>query len=775
MSLTQLLIQVAARGTLLLLLTALAGLLFRRASAATRHLIWTGGLVTSLIVPLISLPEPALPVLPAEPFVQPVAVAPAPAPVTSTEWSGTLIDAPPPSAQSVKSVDPSASSVDPSVISADPSADSSVDWSALGLAWVLGLTLVALRLVAGSIAISRLARKAVAVTSPAWLSTIRGLKSVHSTRVIRYLESSEVSTPCTWGTLSPTILLPMVGAEWSGEERRQVVVHELAHIRRYDCATQVITTLAVALNWFNPLAWLAQRQSRVAREQACDDAVLAAGGVASTYATLLLTAAAPEGGRWLPAEAQAMARRSQIGDRLLAVLDPARRRTPLTGRAIGWISATAFAAALPVVSIGFAPPSLRASGASEAIRLPVAEPISVPVASRATLAALATSAKSAESADTPSASSVDPSADCDMSRTSTSQSSYSDDDGDARKNFFVLTWKGGGCMVRMEGRGRVTLNEAEDDIATLSEGGRVVIETSERGVDRSYKVTNRNGSLERRYQVNDKDATLDAEAIKWRGTMILEFIRRTGYDAVARTERIKKRGGIDALVAEIRQINSDGVRSIYLKAGLEAGTIKAGEAARLLELVRGIESDGDAASVLKATPEPFLSDEAVQRAYASAAEGIESDGDLASVLMSAIRSGQLSSRSCEWVLGLVKNIESDGDRSAVLISATESLQWNSTCVRRSLELSRDIGSDGDKSATLIRFLDKHGLPEELAPVFFATTRTIGSDGDHSSVLIRAARSGLVRSEKLKALYLDSARDIGSDGDREAAIRALDRS
>ncbi len=812
MSLTDLFIQVAARGTALLLTTAVAGFLFRRASAATRHLIWTGGLTVSLIVPLISVPEPAFPVLPVV-SASPVAAA------SNQRWSGTMTD-PAPVSRAVDPVDLSASPADPSAHSAhsaDPSASLfSVGPQLLGVIWLLGLLLAGFRLVAGWIAIARFARRAVPVTSLEWLATIRTvLPPASPHRAIRFIESSEVATPCTWGTLAPTVLLPAIGAEWNAEERRQVVVHELAHVRRFDCATQIVTTLAVGLHWFNPLAWLAQRQCRVAREQACDDEVLAAGGMASTYAGLLLAAAAPEGGPWLPSEAQAMARRSQIGDRLLAVLDPARRRTPINRRTIGWLTASTLAVAVPVVSLGartvVPPQGSPRTSPSEVSATPGADTTSIAVTRVSAL-----SPGSGPGARTPLSVLTVPvelPAVCDQTKergkgsSGSAQSSFTDDGGDERKNTYMLNWSAPHCTVRILGRGKIVFTSSEDDVSALSDGGRFEIQAEENNTSRSYLVTNKRGSLERRYQVDDKDATLDSEAITWRASLILEFIRRTGYDAEARAARIRKQGGIGALVTEIGAINSDGVRATYLKVGLDNRSTTANDAARLLLLVQGIGSDGDRAAVLKATPVALLSDEAVQRAYAEAARGIGSDGDKASVLTTAIRSGRLTAGSCEWVVGLASNIGSDGDRSAVLISATDALQWNSSCVRRSLEATREIGSDGDKATTLVRFLQRHGLPAELVPVFFATTATIGSDGDHasvlrrvidldsssdavvqglledsrhigsdgdhSSVLVAAARRGLIRSEKLKTLYRQSANGIGSDGDREAAIRALE--
>ncbi len=841
MSLAQLLIQVAARGTALLLLTALAAFLFRRASAATRHLIWTGGLAVSLVAPLISMPEPVLPVLPSIPAASSVishqssvasrgSLASTDAPAPAEVWSGTLTSPAP-----VNHAEQLAGT--PSPVSRLPSV---TDWPrAFALVWLAGLIAAGLRLMAGWIAVSRLARHAVPVVAPEWLLTIRSVVPVGSfRRPIRFLESAEVVTPCTWGTLEPVVLLPAVGAGWSSEERRQVVIHELAHVRRFDCATQIIGGLTVALHWFNPLAWYAQRSSRVAREQACDDAVLISGGTASTYASLLLAAAAPEGGPWMPAEAQAMARRSQIGDRLLAVLDPARRRNPVDRRAVGWISVTALAAAIPVAGIGFRATVVPQDTGSRTSTVKLTETPITPVASaadtdtvittlragarpasRAATAATASPVSPVSSVSTaasvPSVPSVPATDVCDPTKRATgkshssSTSSYSDDGGDGGSKWYSVTWTGPKCSVSIKARGNVTFTPGEDDVASVSDGGRFEIQSEDGSTSRDYLVTSKNGTLERRYRFNDEDAKIDAEGIKWRMALIQDFIRRTGYDAEARARRIRKQGGVDALVQEIGLINSDGVRSLYLKVALDDPTTTASDAAKFLTLTQGIGSDGDRARVLSSTPVALLSDRSVQQAYASGAKGIGSDGDLSYVIITALSSGKLSAGSCEWVLGLVGNIGSDGDRSRVLVTATDVLEWNSSCTTRALELTREIGSDGDKSRTLIRFLQKHGLPNDLIPVFFQTTATIGSDGDHSSVLrrvieldkvsdavvegvlldshhigsdgdhasvlIAAARKGVVKTEKLKSAYRDSARGIGSDGDRDAAMRALERS
>jgi TonB family protein len=126
--------------------------------------------------------------------------------------------------------------------------------------------------------------------------------------------------PMAAGIWKPAVFLPGDAAEWPEERRRAVLAHELAHVRRADAATQFIARIAVALYWWNPLAWMAWREFLKERERAADDLVLASGLTASNYASHLLEIARRRAAP-APSMSLAMARTSQLEGRLLAILD----------------------------------------------------------------------------------------------------------------------------------------------------------------------------------------------------------------------------------------------------------------------------------------------------------------------------------------------------------------------------------------------------------------------------------------------------------------------
>jgi beta-lactamase regulating signal transducer with metallopeptidase domain len=270
------------------------------ASAAARHLAWLLGIAALLALPFLwgLAPDLRLPVLPAE-------AAPPPA-----------LAGPPPPLDLTGPVSP------------EVAVDSG--WSLLLLAaYLLGAAALLLRLVVGRRMLKRLWSEASTATDPAWNALLSRLCCrMGLSRRVELRISKGPAVPMTWGTLAPKLLLPAEASEWPPERRRLVLLHELAHVARRDSFSRSLASLACALYWFHPGAWLAARQLRLEQEHAADDHVLMSGGSPRTYASSLLHLAGGPGARPRFDQAAAMAGMYQLERRLLSITGAARRDRP---------------------------------------------------------------------------------------------------------------------------------------------------------------------------------------------------------------------------------------------------------------------------------------------------------------------------------------------------------------------------------------------------------------------------------------------------------------
>lgn len=109
-------------------------------------------------------------------------------------------------------------------------------------------------------------------------------------RPVLLLQSVQVQTPLTFGTLKPVILVPM-GALTGlrPAEVEAVLLHELAHVARRDYLVNILQTAAETLLFFNPGVLWISRLIRDERENCCDDLALSVTGNRLSYVKALVS------------------------------------------------------------------------------------------------------------------------------------------------------------------------------------------------------------------------------------------------------------------------------------------------------------------------------------------------------------------------------------------------------------------------------------------------------------------------------------------------------
>jgi beta-lactamase regulating signal transducer with metallopeptidase domain len=299
----------AAKATLLMALAAAAVLAGRRLSAAARH--WT---ITLAICGLLGLPMLSG-VLPSWTVLQVPGT-----PTMSADLPDGRVD------DHVEQAARSTAASTPPVRSPSTGSASTLE-QVLMLTYVIGGVGLLTRLALQFAAARRLARRSAVLGDPTWESLLReGRAALGIEAEVRLLRGADGSMPMALGAWKAAIVLPSVAEEWSVERQRAVLLHELAHVARRDCLTQLLAGIACAVYWPHPGVWWLARRLRVERELASDDLVLRAGTPPADYAGHLLDVAYTLGGARTGALAVGMARRSHLEGRMLAVLDAARNR-----------------------------------------------------------------------------------------------------------------------------------------------------------------------------------------------------------------------------------------------------------------------------------------------------------------------------------------------------------------------------------------------------------------------------------------------------------------
>ncbi len=333
--------ELTLRGTLLVGLALVAGLLLRRLSAGRRYGLWLAAMTGLLLLPALLGWGPAWRVLPNRAVETTLPVWETP---IATEAE--LIEPSPP-APLVSEMVPDSPLTKPATLApmptppAQPSAEKTprFDWLAL-LVWLPTLWLAGIVLGLGRLGLThwrlrRLRLAAAAQQQDARFPLLREVaRQLGLRRLPRIVTGEADAVPMVWGVWQPCLLLPVGFENWLPEKQRAVLLHELAHLARRDPLALWLGQLARVLHWFNPLAWLILRRLRADQERACDDAVLRHGVRASDYAQVLLDLSRQRRpSSSLALGALAMARPGPVEQRLQAILDRKRSRA---GASRGW-------------------------------------------------------------------------------------------------------------------------------------------------------------------------------------------------------------------------------------------------------------------------------------------------------------------------------------------------------------------------------------------------------------------------------------------------------
>jgi ankyrin repeat protein/beta-lactamase regulating signal transducer with metallopeptidase domain len=142
--------------------------------------------------------------------------------------------------------------------------------------WFSGVLISITRLTLGWAFVWRLCCSGVPIRDSICLERFRNLLlRMQVSFPVRLLESALVEVPMLIGWLRPTILVPAsVLTGLTPDQLDAVLVHELAHVRRYDYLANLLQTVIETILFYHPAVWWISRKLREERENCCDDVAL---------------------------------------------------------------------------------------------------------------------------------------------------------------------------------------------------------------------------------------------------------------------------------------------------------------------------------------------------------------------------------------------------------------------------------------------------------------------------------------------------------------------
>ncbi|MGN1415733.1 MAG: M56 family metallopeptidase [Oscillospiraceae bacterium] len=109
-------------------------------------------------------------------------------------------------------------------------------------------------------------------------------------RRVALMVSDMTDTPFTYGIIFPKIILPKTLDQNDEKQLKNILFHELSHIKSFDVLYKLVMLCCVSVHWFDPLVWVMLILSDRDTELACDERAIAYGNAApEEYAMALIS------------------------------------------------------------------------------------------------------------------------------------------------------------------------------------------------------------------------------------------------------------------------------------------------------------------------------------------------------------------------------------------------------------------------------------------------------------------------------------------------------
>lgn len=313
---------------------------------------------------------------------------------------------------------------------------------------------------------------------------------------------------------------------------------------------------------------------------------------------------------------------------------------------------------------------------------------------------------------------------------------------------------------KVEYEGEIILADDDLDIKSISKGGYIEIKKSSFGRKRKIIIENNGGTIIRKFYVGWSEKNYYPEGKEWLEDILPEILRTTTIGAKSRVDRFYKNGGTKEVLAEIGEMDSDYVQSVYFKLLLEKN-ISTTETVQILQSIKSVlKSDHYLSSILRKNQDLFLKTPETINAFIAASKNVGSDHYLTQIVKTVVSNKDISDSQLASLLTISKSINSDHYLSEVLKEVMNKRELNAQNVEQIMMLSSTIGSDHYKTVILKKALKNEHISKESYDSFLNSLNDINSD-HYASEVIKEMMSSKLDTQSLTKVLEIIKKNVGS--------------
>ncbi len=290
----------------------------------------------------------------------------------------------------------------------------------------------------------------------------------------------------------------------------------------------------------------------------------------------------------------------------------------------------------------------------------------------------------------------------------------------------TMTVKNGDYYEQVKWSGKVVLSEDEQSIVSISPGGYLKFKEND-----AKMIAESNLKGEISYNLFDGNETLPLnDSGKHFISASLNKMIAWGFYAGGRAQRINKKGGYRALMAELPNLKMQNIKEPYLNLLFSNDSLSNAALATVIKQTASSVSDADKENFLKKITTAQRKDSLVNTAWLDIVAGINADIQKVNLLSRMIEQDSLTDNAFKQLMAITDRFNADIDKQTVYNKLVNKKDLTEDEWINMIEAAARQNADIDKSNLLLRIAQKMPRSEKTKAAYLLAAKMINNDADY---------------------------------------------
>jgi hypothetical protein len=323
----------------------------------------------------------------------------------------------------------------------------------------------------------------------------------------------------------------------------------------------------------------------------------------------------------------------------------------------------------------------------------------------------------------------------------------------------TISTNNGYQSFNVEMRGKIEITDDDKDIKSMSPDGYLEITKTVFGSRRTLVISPQSSGLKREYYEGRTSMPWEPEGRKWLAEIMPELLRTTTIAAESRVNRFYKQGGVNGVLNEINEMQSDYVIQHYADLLMKISGVSQKDYPNIINKVTSkLESDYYVAEFLQNNLDKFVQNTQALDAVFTACAKLDSDHYKTQVIKAALRSQPISLESVKIILSATDNMDSDHYKTEVLTTLLRQPNLTDAIVAEMINSTKSFDSDHYRTQVIQKALQQKNLSNVAYQKVLESVKDFDSDHYKTQVLTDLLANKLPNDQIFNLVTLSNSID-----------------